>query len=270
MSHKTIFDIVKMDFCHLFQFKIHGDTLEIITPMVTLTSKFVSVFITQRGEKLIVTDGGWIHQNIYDCDLDLEDKETVFLIFDQYKKYYNITQNKNKSNPMYFRAVTKIELLSAAVFDVANFIVGIVNSYTLDYRDKKDKEDRDKFRSETNDFLKMHYKDNFRANHPVFDVKYSGAIIINSKMHLFEYVTGSNSRYFENDLRRATINFQLIQEKPYVLSHVANRIAIFNDDSLGYQNGFKQILVNHLEKSTTHERLLRSKREEIFSIINPN
>ena len=183
MNHKDIFDIIKKDFCHLFQFKIHGDTLEVITPLVTLTDKFVSVFVTQRGDKLIVTDGGWIHQNIYEYPNEFDDKEIVFVLFNQYKEYYNIKHTDNKTNPMYFRAITKIELLSAAVFDVANFIVGVVNAYAVDYRDKKDKEERDKFKSETNDFFKEHYKDNFKSNYQVFDgIKYNGALIIKNKI----------------------------------------------------------------------------------------
>ena len=141
MNHKQTYEAIKKDFCHLFQFKAHGDTLELITPLVTITDKFVSVFVTQRGDKLIITDGGWIHQNIYDNPTESDDREIILIALEQYKEYYHIQQTIGNGHKMYFRSIIKSELLSAAVFDVANFIVGVVNSYSLDYREKKESEE---------------------------------------------------------------------------------------------------------------------------------
>jgi hypothetical protein len=268
-NHKQTYDTIKKDFCHLFQFKSHGDTLELITPLVTLTDKFVSVFVTQRGDKLIVTDGGWIHQHIYDTTLKLDDNEIVLIILNQFKEYYNIKQTIGDGNNMYFKSVTKSELLSAAVFDIANFIVGVINSYAVDYRDKKEKEDRDKFRTETNVFFKENFRENFKSNHEVAKgVRFNGVLTINQRLHLFEYVSGSTNHYFEQDLKSAIIDFQLIENIP-IISFVKNRIAIFNDSSLGYKNGCPPILVKHLEKHTSHEHILRSDREQVISIITP-
>ncbi len=269
-NHKETYETIKKDFCHLFQFKTHGDTLELITPLVTLTDKFVSVFVTQRSNKLIITDGGWINQNIYEYAVKLDDIDILSVILSQYKEYYNIQQTIGNGHNMYFKSVTKSELLSAAVFDLANFIVGIVNSYALDYRDKKEKEDRDKFRTETNDFFKEHYRENFRSNFEVSrGIKFNGVLTINQRLHLFEYVTGSTPHYFEQDLRSAIVDFQLIEVAP-TIQVVDNRIAIFNDLSIGYKHGCPPILVQHLDKYTTHEHLLRSKREDVLSIISPN
>jgi hypothetical protein len=269
-DHKQTYDTIKKDFCHLFQFKTHGDTLELITPLVTLTDKFVSVFVTQRGEKLIITDGGWINQNIYEYALKTDDIDIVSVIISQYKDYYNIQRTVGGGYDMYYKSVTKSELLSAAVFDIANFIVGVVNSYTLDYRDKKDKEERDRFRTETNDFFKEHYRENFKSNFEVErGIRFNGVLTINQRLHLFEYVTGSTSHYFEQDLRSAIVDFRLIEDTP-IIPYVENRIAIFNDLSAGYKNGCPPILVNLLDKYTNNEHILRSKREQIFSIISPN
>lgn len=270
MNHKQTYEIIKQDFCHLFQFKAHGETLELITPLVTITDKFVSVFVTQRGDKLIITDGGWVHNNIYENPLEPEDKEIISIAIEQYKEYYQILQTIGNGHNMYYRAVTKTELLSAAVFDVANFIVGAVNSYTLEYRDKKDREERDKFKSETNLYFKEYYNDKFKSNSEILSgIRYNGVITINNRLHLLEYVTGSTSRYFEQDIKKAIVNFNLIEGKP-VMEFVANRIAIFNDQSLGFQKGCPPVLVELLNKYTSQEYILRSKREQILSIITLN
>lgn len=269
MNHSKTYERIKKDFCHLFGFKSHGNTLEVITPLVTITDKFVSVFITQRENKLIVTDGGWIFNEVYDNSNDHDDHQIVTLLINQFKEYYNIKQTKGNENVHYFRAIDKIELLSATVFDLANFVVGVVNTYALNYKEKKEIEERDKFKAETNDFLKEHYKTAFRSNIEIIKgVKYNGVLTIKNKLHLFEYVTGSTNRYFEQDLRKAIINFQLIEEAP-IMSNVENRIAIFNDQSIGYQNGLPILLISHLEKSTDYQ-LKRTDREEVFSIISNN
>lgn len=269
MNHSNTYETIKKDFCHLFYFKSHGNTLEVITPLVTLTDKFVSIFVTQRGNNLIITDGGWINQEVYGHTTYHDDKEIVWLAINQYKAYYNINQTNGNGHTFYFRSVDRVELLSAAVFDLANFIVGVVNSFTLEYKEKKEIEERDRFKSETNDFFKEHYNERFDTNKEIINgVKYNGVLSIANKLHLFEYVTGSSNRYFEQDLRKAIINFQLIEENP-VMEYVGNRIAIFNDQSLGYQNGIPPILVEHLEKSTSHI-LTRTNRDKVFSIISPN
>ena len=51
--------------------RMRGDTLEVITPFATTNDKFVSVFISERKNGYVVTDGGWITNGIYDCDLPL-------------------------------------------------------------------------------------------------------------------------------------------------------------------------------------------------------
>jgi|AntRauTorckE5430_2_1112549.scaffolds.fasta_scaffold03162_3 hypothetical protein len=267
MKHFETYKRIKEEFCHLFNFKSHGNTLEIITPLVTITNKFVSVFITPRGDKLIVTDGGWIRQEVYDHSIISDDRDIVSTLIQQYKKYYHINQTSGDGNIFYFRSIDKIELLSSAVFDIANFIVGVVNSYSLEYKEKKEKEDRDNFKSETNDFLKQHYHKNFKSGSElVKGVRYNGILTINSRIHLFEYITGSSTRYYENDMRKAIVNFKLIEDNP-IKEYVDNRIAVYNDVALGHEE-ISLTLKNYLEKHT-NKTFVRSEFSQILSIIQP-
>ena len=142
MNHFDTYKRIKKEFCHLFQFKSHGNTLEVITPLVTITNKFISVFITERGNKLIVTDGGWISQEVYEHSMIGDDRDIILTLIAQYKKYYHINQTSVNDSIFYFRSINDISLLVSSFFDVANFVVNVVNSCSLNYKEKKEKKNK--------------------------------------------------------------------------------------------------------------------------------
>lgn len=269
MEHKNTFEIIKKEFCSIFSFKTHGDTLEVITPFATITDKFISVFVTERNGKIIVADGGWIEENIYEHPLLGDDKEILEIVVDQYLHHFAILTTIVKGRgKVYYKSTTKFELLPACVFDLANFIVSTVNANALDYKTKHEKEERDKFRTETNNYLKLVFKDDFKANQEISQgIKYNGVITRHNKLHLLEYVTGHTPYYFDRDLYRVIVNFQLV-ESLFIHSHVANKIAIFNDKSAGYEQGVSPIIVEHLSKFTTRDFITRSNIDIIKDIIS--
>ncbi len=269
MNKSATYDIIKRDFCNLFSFKSHGDTLEIITPLTTLTDKFVSVFLTQRGSKLIVTDGGYILKEIYEHSLLHLDSDIVNVTIDRYKDFYKVKEKEASGDKFYYQSTDRIELLSSVVFQLAHFILGVVNSYSLDYREKKEIDEKDRFKSETNSFLQEHYQDSFEKNFkPVKGLRYSGVIKIDNKLNLLEYVTGHKRRYIEQDIRKAIINFQLIQNNP-LREMVSSKIVIFNDESAGYQAGVPPILHDYLQEYAS-DILTRTQRNKVFEIVSLN
>jgi hypothetical protein len=269
MNHINTYERIKKDFCHIFSFKSHGDTLEIVTPFTTLTDKFVSVFVTQRNQKLIITDGGLIGQNLYENNISPEDPEIVDYVSEQYKKFYNIQETSNKIEIYYFRSIQKIELLSAAVFDLVNFIVGTVNSMTVQYKRKKILDEKDRFVSETNNFLKENYQQNFKSNREIVKgLRFNGVITHNGGLTLIEYISGHSSKYLEKDFTKAIVNFQLIKEINYNIN-IKNKIALINDKSIGYKNGVPVILSNHLSKFS-NTIIKRTQQEELLQIISNN
>ena len=48
---------ISSDFNSLWKYKLRGDTLEIITPFTTMTGSYISIFLTQRDDRFIITDG---------------------------------------------------------------------------------------------------------------------------------------------------------------------------------------------------------------------
>jgi hypothetical protein len=266
-----LFNRIKKEYCSLFSYKLHGNTIEVITPFATLTDKFVSVFITIRNDKIIVSDGGFIANNLYEVRENHEDKDIVDTLLHQYLQNHSILTTVNSNGIVYYKSTDKVELISVAVFDVCNFIVNFSNSNVLDYRDKKEKQERDKFKSFTNEYLKDIYKEKFYPNKQIVDgLRVSGAISSGKDLHILEYVTGHTNRHFSQDLRKAIINFQLVNKVSTIKPYIKSRIAIFNDQSAGFQQGIPPILENYLAEFTTRSYIKRSELDTITSIINPN
>ena len=71
---KYIFKEITDAFGALWKCRPVGDSLEITTPFPTSTSMYVTVFLTKRDDAWIVSDGGWVCNEIYNCELPTEEK----------------------------------------------------------------------------------------------------------------------------------------------------------------------------------------------------
>jgi hypothetical protein len=263
------FDLIKREFCSLFTFKSHGDTLEVITPLASITDKFVSVFVVWQHDKIVVADGGRLNGNAYGYDEtehDKQDKEQIDLITEQYMEHFGVQIKVLEGrSPIYYKSVYDVALLPAAVYDLANFIVCTVNAHAIEYKSRQDRNERTRFRSETNEFLRGIYHKRFNSNEEIRPgLRYSGVIKQRNKLHLIEYVTGHTARYFDQDIRRAIVNFQLVDEMG-IGQYVSNKIAIYNDKSAGYEGGSK-VYTEFLGKFLTYA-LPSTRIEEIREII---
>ena len=71
---EDIFNIIIHAFNALWNIKHYKNTIEIITPSFTTNDCFISVFITERNGRFIITDGGWISENYYNNSFDNDDE----------------------------------------------------------------------------------------------------------------------------------------------------------------------------------------------------
>jgi hypothetical protein len=124
MDYLGIYDAIKKDFGDLFSFKRHDEDLfEINTPLSTLTDKFVSVFIIKRGAEFIVTDCGWLLQSQYEIKNPILPENCAALM-----SYYGVKQNESQ---FFYKKTDDISLLSSIIFDIAHFILNMVNLHSL-------------------------------------------------------------------------------------------------------------------------------------------
>lgn len=240
--------------------------MEVFTPIATMTNKFVSVFVVEREGELIVTDGGRLVAGLYGIDTDVEEIKLLTRIRQQVAEYFELeTTSDHASGIWYFKKVSNLEMLAAAVFDVAHFLAQAVNSDTLEYRERVETDERDRFKSDSNRFLKERYEDKFEPRYDIGEIRFSAAIKERSRIHLLEYITGSTSNYIQDDMNRAIVHFNMIKEGPYS-SYVGERIALVNDKAKGYPK-LPITLVTHLQKQTSKNIVLWSERSKVFEFL---
>jgi len=134
-----LYEEIKKSFCGLNSYKMRGEVIEIITPFSTLNDKFVSVFIKQQKAGLVVTDGGWIDNNTYENPTYDTSEDIVNKVIQHNQNNYGI---KTTSDPegilFYYKLCTDPSQIASTVFDLSNFVVSVVNSFCIQFKDEKE------------------------------------------------------------------------------------------------------------------------------------
>lgn len=270
MDNNIIIEQIKKSFCNLTSFKERDNALEIITAFSTINNKFVSVFVTITNQKIVITDSGWVDQNYYETPYFEESEDLIRRIISAYQINYNVKSTLDKTGiEYYYKICNKIEEIPSVVFDLANFIVGTVNAFCIQYKDEKEEKERETFRSDANTFLKTYYQEDVRLRHYLDDfknIKFNAIINKSSKLNLVTYVTGSTQNYFENDLRKSIVNFEIALKSKYGI-YIKEKITIVNDNSDGYSPEKSSSIFQLLNEKTTQEPIKWSEKERILEYI---
>lgn len=232
---KDIFLEIKESFGALWNCRPRGNSLEIATPVPTSTDKYVTVFLTMRDGKWIVSDGGMTGCGLYDTKLP-EDSQTFEKIVNFFKEDFDIKSTCNASGEIfYYKSTRKRELVPNIVFDLSNFIAMVVNDSLIDFHEKKERKlfstsvrelisgrvgsDRVEFNSQLNDSLVAKF----------------GAVIknTNGKSSLVNLVTGSTEDYMRKSLGQSNLYYDMLSDSPFSDS-VNSRIVLVNDHASGY------------------------------------
>lgn len=271
MNSEEIINQIKSSFCNLTNAKVRNNFIEIITGYSTLNFKFISVFIYKSKDgKYIVSDYGWLDQNYYEVNFNEEQEEITERVKQSFIYTYDIKQTEDvKKNIFYYKSTDNVNSIASLVFDMSNFLVGVVNAYCLKYRDEKDDRDKESFRISANNFLREHYNDNVRLERNLVDlknIKFNAIIFKGKKLNLLTYVTGSTPQYFEAGLRKSIVNFE-ISEKSIENRDISEKIPIINDNCDGYVKSRAGSLLDLLAEKSTREPILWSEKERVLEII---
>lgn len=270
MDNQNIINRIKSSFCNLTNFKVRSNALEVITAYSTINNKFVSVFITFTNNKIVLTDSGWLDQNYYGTPLYDNSEDIISRIITTYKTSFNVKSTLDKSGVEFFyKTCVNIDQIPSAVFDLANFIVGVVNSFYIQYKDEKEDKEKETFRKDANNFLKVNYTDSVKLKASLDDfqrVKFNAIITKNSKLFLLTYVTGSTQTYFENDLRKSIVNFEIAAKSKY-RDIIQGKVTIFNDKSDGYLPDKSAYIFELLKEKTSREPIKWSEKELLAELI---
>lgn len=266
-----IFQQVKTDFCSLLDCRYRGDTLEIITAIPTITSSYVSVFISYSDKKYNVSDGGWIYKNNYESTV-FDDTEMLKRIIQQYKNHFKIKETESSHGVSYYYKTTdKPELVSALVYDVGYFVSSIVNSQNVIYREVED-DDRKLFHNRVNGYIRERFGTaKVELNQPVQitetqKIRFNAVVHANARDHYYlMYVSGSRSSFFIKDLTEATVNFEIINDFS-VNKEYFKKLAIINTSALGYDKEKSGIYLNRLAKALQRDPVLLKTENDDFKI----
>lgn len=265
-----IFKVVKSDFCDLIDCRLRGDTIEIITAIPTITSSYVSVFISKQGDTFNVSDGGWISRNLYEGQ-ELDDSDTLKRITNQYKEYFKIKELKlNESNIFYYKKTNQLKLVSALVYDVGHFVSAVVNTQNVIFKEVDD--DKVVFHNTMNTFLRSRFdQSKIELNHPVKitekqNIRFNAIVHANARDHYYVmYVTGSRNSFFIKDLTQATVNFEILNEQA-IKKEYFKKVAVINLAAPGYDSDKSDIYIERLGRALERPPVLIRTKNDTFKL----
>lgn len=261
-------------FDKLWSWKIRGnDTIEISTPYSTTSSKFVSLFLTIRQGKFVISDGGLLNSEAYESQIDYENQCLLKILY-HYESYYEIKRTTdNIGIKHYYKSTNKEKLIPNMVYEMAQFISMCASAASVQFEDPKEIEERNNFRTKATSYISSTFTDynlSFRAPLDKKDfrsVRFSAIVERKSRLNLINFVTGSNTGNFRNSIARANLNFEIASSSKYN-DFIDNKLVLLNDTANGYMPNqlFKQIQI--LEEHTGRESVPWSKREKLLSLVN--
>ncbi|MBA4849409.1 hypothetical protein [Emticicia sp. BO119] len=256
-----IFQMVKTDFSNLTDFRLRGSTIEIMTCVSTITNHYVSVFVSQQDNAYVVSDGGWLAKEYYENSVSYEDEMIVQKLELQYRKYFGVETTLHEGLVRYYYKTTgKIELVSALVYDVSNYIAAVVNSHSISYNEGREQSQRQRFNHDVNSFLWDKYSEHLTFNdsltncHPELNsIKFNAIIRHHTDTYLIMYVSGYSRQNFNKDASEAYTHFQMVEKYSQGAEFI--KIAIINTNANGYvpvnANSYLKLL-----QDQTHNQLV--------------
>tara|TARA_R110002050_G_scaffold237585_1_gene373610 strand:- start:34227 stop:35054 length:828 start_codon:yes stop_codon:yes gene_type:complete len=264
---------VQQCFDQLWSFKVRGtDTIEIITPYSTTTSKFVSLYITKRGGKFIVSDGGLLNSEAYESEIDYENQCLLKILY-HFEAFYEVKKTLDKQGiKHYYKTTIKENFIPNLVYEMAQFISMCASAATVQFEDAKELEERNTFRTKANAFIGANLKEyspTFQASldkDEYRSVRFSAMIERRNRLSLVSFVTGSNPSNFRNSIARTSMNFEIATSSRYN-EYIDNKLVLVNNTADGFE--YKQIAkqLNVLEEHTGQEVINWTEREKLVAIL---
>ena len=264
---------VRESFDQLWSFTLRGgDTIEISTPYSTTTNKFVSVFVTARNGKFIVSDGGLLNSEAYESHLDYENQCLLRILY-HFEAFYEVKRTQDKQGiKHYYKITTQEKLIPNLVYELAQFVSMCASSATVQFEDEKEIEDRENFRTKATSFISTNfpsYKRRFRApldREDFRSVRFSALLERRNKLSIISYVTGSTPSNFRNSIASANMNFELASTSRYN-EYIENKIVLVNNNAAGFIENQIGKQLNLLEEHIGREAVPWSEKQKLISIL---
>lgn len=233
------FDAIVKDTIKSFTslWKVHkrGESIEIVTPTATINNYFISVFVTLRGDRIIVTDGGFVDCGDYESD---EPDSAIYKrLVDFYVESYDIQTTQGRGYTYYYKSTNNIKEVPSLVLDLSLFIGAIVNNSFFQFEQQKE---QNSFQRKALNYIHTYVsRDNFVSakefSGDLPGVKFGSIILLKDKYSFINYVTGTSATAFINSLCRSKASFEILSETKYGNTQ-NNKITLLNDSSDGMRS----------------------------------
>lgn len=261
-------------FDQLWSFKKRGDnTIEIITPYSTTTSKFVSLYITERSGKFVVSDGGLLNSEAYESEIDYENQCLLKILY-HYEAFYEIKKTQDKLGiKHYYKTTTNENLIANMVYEMAQFVSMCASAATVQFEDQKEIEERNNFRNKASAYISTNfnrYNPKFRApldKQSFRSVRFSALIEKRNRLSLISYVTGSNPTNFRNSIASANMNFEIASSSKYN-EVIDNKIVLINNLADGFVENQISKQLQILEENLNQKSITWTEREKLIAILD--
>jgi hypothetical protein len=232
---KNFLGMLKGDFGALWHCKQLGNTIEITTPYLYPDNSFVSIFITKRSNRFVVSDAGHASEFFKSA----KDDEPFFAsLIAKARLVHNVSEYKQGDRTFYLKETKDIKLVSSIAFDVASFLVASSNAAELAIAED-DSGDKNSFRARADKYIKPQITRGrtVKFNQKIPEIKeatFSAVITEASKLLIVIYLTGSNLKYFQLSVANAIFNVESANHSS-IHGHIKGIYPLVDDDALGYQ-----------------------------------
>ena len=221
---KDLFQELKSDFSELWHCRMLDETLEMETPYSTVAGDVISVFVTRRANRYIVTDGARVDELALAQGVKILESSTCHLQDLLSRFSVQEYRNSRENNLTYrYKSTTDVSLISSYVYDMIHFIDSVANAIMLkSYFSPELDVVAQKFRKKVNDVLR--YKINLTPpkerrfemfkNKSARSLQFSSSLIDKKvdSLWLGMCINGSNFANYMRSVQRAEFGFNHAQD----------------------------------------------------------
>lgn len=235
-------------------------SLEVTVPYVATNGDFIKIGLRKTKEGFEVSDNGYIFESLEFENRGMSYDEDVYSrVQPHFAKYFQIEKRDNLDGSFIFlKKAHNIDVLSNAVFDLAQFLATIRS--TLEIEPESEKREEETFLSSVRQYITTNLSEDFTTRIKLRGVVTSGNYKLSfsatslskkepTKFNVFEFITGSKERYYGDRVCRSSVLLSAVSK----WSMVHDRFALLNDQATGYNptSPNMRIFLENLQNSVT-------------------
>lgn len=265
---EEIFNIIQTSFSSLWNLRMRGETMELITPFATSNNLFISLFISRREDYFVVSDGGWMSDGVYQTRLP--DDPMFDRLFSFFQEECDINSVHSNGKIFYYKTTDDIRLIPNLVFDMAEFARSVISGSFIQFQAERELKAQNRYSRKATEFLReIIPHDNIYFNKSINDnlgfIRFNAIINKRGRTSLINYVTGSTDNYFINSLGKSTMKFDIVEEHP-ISETVERKITLIDTTTRIFRSEKIQPYYSILGGRNNREAIFWDDREQLRSL----